>query len=570
MAKKRKGFFGFLSRLLGQEPKPPVAMKADASEALIQHSKQFERGIVKVCEGVHVAIGYGLANVVLLEGDDGIVLIDTLESADAAKILKAELEQVTQKPLKAIILTHNHTDHIFGAGVFAEGQKPDIYAHETTSALIDNISSVLRPVISTRSMRQFGVFLPEEDQINAGIGKRLEIGPEHELALMRPTHTVKDRLAVTIAGMSLELIHAPGETNDHIVVWMPEKKVMVCADNFYHAFPNLYAIRGTSHRDVMKWVKSLDLIRSYPIEYLVPCHTRPIVGKEKVFQTLTDYRDGIQYVHDQTVRWMNHKHTPDQIVSKVQLPEHLANAPFLQEFYGTVAWSVRSIFNGYLGWFSGNPTHLDAYSDVEKARRYEKLAGGMESLKANTKQAFEQEDMQWVLEMTDHILALEPEDETFKEMRRKALIFLGEKQTSANGRNYYLTSALELGGFEIPILRNANPELVQSIAMDFFFRSLSVNLAAERCLELDQCVGFRFPDSQEAYTVHIRKGVAEIQSHFPEKPDVSITMDSYIWKEMLAGLRKPGPAFAKGQIKVDGGIGKLLQFFRCFDREFQQ
>ena len=123
--------------------------------------------------------------------------------------------------------------------------------------------------------------------------------------------------------------------------------------NFYKSFPNLYAIRGTAYRDVTLWVKSLDKMRKLRAQYLVPHHTRPLKGAEKIYETLTNYRDAIQYVHDQTIRWMNKGLTPQAIVEKVKLPNHLAHRPYLREYYGTVQWSVRAIFNGYLGWFHG-------------------------------------------------------------------------------------------------------------------------------------------------------------------------------------------------------------------------
>ena len=65
------------------------------------------------------------------------------------------------------------------------------------------------------------------------------------------------------------------------------------------------------------------------------------------------FRDGIQLVHDQTVRYMNKGLYPDEITRKVQLPPYLAEHPFLQEFYGTVEWSIKAVFANYMGWFSG-------------------------------------------------------------------------------------------------------------------------------------------------------------------------------------------------------------------------
>ena len=413
-------------------------------EVLLEHSNVFEKGVFPVTKGVWVAIGYGLANVVILEGDEGVVLVDSLGSRESAEEVKEAITAVVNKPVHALILTHNHTDHIFGGGVLAPDPDIPVVAHETTSALIDKIVSRLRPIITRRSMRQFGNYLQgSSDFVNSGIGPFLDAGPGKTLALRRPTQTLQDKEVLEYPGMRLQLLHAPGETDDQLVIWWPEKRVLVGADNFYKAFPNLYAIRGTAHRDVMQWVASLDTMRSLRPAFLVPCHTRPVVGEELIFETLTCYRDAIQYVHDQTVRWMNKGLTPDEIVGKVRLPEHLRSKPYLQELYGSVDWSVRSVFQGYLGWFDGNPTHLHPLPPQQKAERLVRLAGGIEAFREQTRQAVQEKEWQWVLELTDSLLCLDKEDSEARGWRIQALRGRGLQESSANGRNYYLTRARE-------------------------------------------------------------------------------------------------------------------------------
>ena len=186
------------------------------------------------------------------------------------------------------------------------------------------------------------------------------------MGYIKPTITFEKELKLSISGIDIELYHAPGETNDQLFVWLPQKQALMPGDNLYKTFPNLYTIRGTTHRDVKGWVQSLDHMRSFNPEYLFPSHTRPLSGPE-VMDTLTLYRDAIQYVHDQTIRLMNKGYYPDQIIEMIQLPETVAKSPFVNEFYGTVRWSVKSIFNGYLGWFNGNISDLDPLSRAEEA-----------------------------------------------------------------------------------------------------------------------------------------------------------------------------------------------------------
>ena len=310
----------------GGKPKAAVPTSATGPQQREAALAPFTKGVQKVTDGVYVALGYSLANSILIEGDDGVIIVDALEGRPQAEEVKAAFRAVTPKPVKALILTHNHADHIFGGRVFTEDRADiPVYAHESTAELIEKTVSLVAPASYVRSLRMFGQCLDPGRQSSCAIGPKLDYHAEN-IALARPTVTFHDKLEVTIAGVRLVLFHAPGETPDQIAVWLPDKRVLIPADNIYEAFPNLYTIRGTTNRDVMSWVNSLDAMRDLEADFLVPCHTRPLAGKEAIAATLTDYRDAIQFVHDQTVRNMNRGLSPDEIVQAVRLPERLVVA----------------------------------------------------------------------------------------------------------------------------------------------------------------------------------------------------------------------------------------------------
>jgi alkyl sulfatase BDS1-like metallo-beta-lactamase superfamily hydrolase len=545
-----------------------AAIPPDA--ALAAHTEEFERRVYHVTDGVHVAVGYGLANSILIEGTDGVIIVDTMESLETAAAVKAAFDRITRKPVRAIIYTHNHSDHIFGARAFVEGAAPPVYAHETTNHYIDQATNVLRPAIYRRSMRMFGNYLPPALVLNAGIGPVLRAGHGGGTpALIRPTHTFSDALALTIAGVHLELVHAPGETDDQIFVWLPEHGVLMPGDNFYKAFPNLYTIRGTPYRDVRAWVASLDAMRARRPRHLVPSHTRPLSGADEIHATLTDYRDAIQFVHDQTVRGINKGLTPEELVETVRLPAHLARKPYLQEYYGTVEWSVRSIFTGYLGWFGGSAAYLSPHSPDERAKRLAALAATGAPLLEQARQALAEQDYRWAAELADNLIRVEPDRAEAREILAAALEQLGAAHRSANGRHYYLTQAAEVAG-EIAIeqidLSEVPLELVNAYPLRSIMMAMAVNLDAGRCLETDRVVGFRFPDVDEAYTIHVRRGIADVQPVFPQRPDVAVTMDATVWREILTGRRNPAVAFVSGDVTVEGSTLELIQFLRLFDR----
>ena len=370
-------------------------------ETLIEHSKEFEKKVLSYeTPGgrIHFAIGFGIANSIMVEGENGNIIIDAADSVYEAEQIYSLFSEKNDNPIKAIIYTHNHGDHTFGAAYYLKSQneKPQIIAHEDTDFYVQRIMGILNPIITSRSTRMFGTSLPEKDLINVGIGPNLSVS-KSPIGYVKPDTTFSDTLKLNIEGIELELYHAPGETNDQIFIWLPKHKALMPGDNINKTFPNLYTIRGTTHRDVKGWIDSIDHMKTFQPEYLFPSHTKPIIGKETIQDALNIYRDAIQYIHDQTIRLMNQGLYPDEIADIVKLPKEIADSPYLYEFYGTVRWSVKSIFNGYLGWFSGNPAELDPLSRKEKASRISDLAGGSDMLLEQLHLAVKEKDMQWAL-----------------------------------------------------------------------------------------------------------------------------------------------------------------------------
>ena len=189
-----------------------------------------------------------------------------------------------------------------------------------------------------------------------------------------------------------------------------------------------------------------DKMREYKAEYLLPGHTRAVTGSAEVEATLKNYRDALEYVLTETLRGMNEGLTPDELAESVRLPESLASLPYLQEYYGTVEWSVRSIYTGYLGWFDGNPTRLGHMNPKERAGKTAAMMGGAARVLEEGRSALERGEAQWTAELCDILLDCGQEREAAAALKADALTELGRRQTSANARHYYLTSARQLKG----------------------------------------------------------------------------------------------------------------------------
>ena len=537
-------------------------------EKLIEHSKEFERQVIsfKTPGGkIHFAIGFGIANSIMVEGDGGNIIIDASDSVFEAEKIYSLFAEQNSNPIKAIIYTHNHGDHTFGTAFYLKNQKekPQIIAHEDTDYYVQRIMGILNPIITQRSTRMFGTLLPKEDFINVGIGASLNVS-KSPTGYIKPDITFQDTLKTNIAGIDIELYHAPGETDDQLFVWLPNHKSLMPGDNIYKTFPNLYTIRGTTHRDVIGWINSIDHMQSFEPEFLFPSHTKPVVGKDKIKEVLMVYRDAIQYIHDQTIRLMNQGYYPDQIVEMVELPEDISNSPYLYEFYGTVRWSVKSIFNGYLGWFNGNPSELDPLSREEKAKRISKLAGGNDNLLSQLKAAVQNEDMQWALELSDYLIALDFFNDEVKNLRQQALIYEGSRSSNPNKRNYFLTSALELqkgfNGFPISV---TNEKLLDEISIDTFFDVLSVRFNPKKHNNDIFKVCFNF-SSGVIKNITLRNSVAVISNSKEIECNIIIQTKEEEFKKILMGISNPVASIASGNVIVQGGNTAFLEFLTKF------
>ena len=418
-----------------------LAQEFAGRDKLRAQSEEFRKDIIKVTDGVYVAVGYSLGNAIMIEGVDGRIIVDTLSGLDDAGAVKTEFDKLSRKPVRAIIYTHFHGDHTAGASAFAGNDQPDVYASHLLVQREPDIGRAGRD-----GGDQFGRGLPPELIINTGVGPQFPrtagATPGANRGYLVPTKLFEnERTLINIAGVRMEVVQAPGETDDHIYIWLPDKKVLLPGDNFYRSFPNIYAIRGTRLRRADLYVTSLEKMLAEAAEYLVPSHSRPIIGAAATKAALTAYHDGIKSVLDQTIAGMKTGLRPDELVDKVKLPPELAASPYLQEFYGGIAWSVRAIYTYYLGWFDGNATNLFPLSGKDRAARVLELAGGQAIVLAKTREALANKDFQWAAELADYVLATQPNHREAKQLKATAFSELGERQANGTARNFYLSSA---------------------------------------------------------------------------------------------------------------------------------
>jgi alkyl sulfatase BDS1-like metallo-beta-lactamase superfamily hydrolase len=356
------------------------------------------------------------SNTFMVVTREGNVIIDTSIAA-AAPGHKRALTAINDGPIKVIVLTHAHGDHTGGVALWKQPGTEIIAqrAHEEFVAY----QLRLRGYFARSNAAQFGVGA-------AGGGA---VGPA-AASPVPPTVLFEDRYSFEVGGVRFDLLHTPGETPDHLTVWMPAAKAAFVGDNFYESFPNLYTLRGTETRKALDYVESLNTVLALEPELVLPSHGPVIRGRDEVRRQLTRYRDAILYVHDATVKGMNEGKSVLTLMQEIKLPPALD----IGESYGKLTWSIRGIYEGYVGWYDGNVSTMfgppsQGYAEVVK------LAGGADAVAARAQQLVESDAVR-ALYLTDMALAVDARHRPALEARLAALRWLDSHSTNSNERGW--------------------------------------------------------------------------------------------------------------------------------------
>lgn len=397
-----------------ETPVPP----ASPTRPLLPADTSRQVKLIRVNDAIAVATGFG--NTFLVTTPEGNVVIDTSVRGTAPRHHQL-LRQVNSKPVKFIILTHGHGDHTGGVSIW-RGEGTKVIAQDEYAEFM-GYQNRLAGFLGKRSGAQFEATTTGSQ---GGSNIPVDILFDHEYSF-------------ELGGIRFELFHAPGETPDHLTVWIPEYRAAFIGDNYYQSFPNLYTLRGTKPRWALDYVNSLNKVLGLKPEIVLPSHGEPIRGNPEIVRTLTQYREAVQYVHDATVKGMNEGKDVYSLMREVKLPPELE----VGEGYGRVSWSVRGIYEGYAGWFDANPATM---YDVPPEAVYldlMELIGDPEKVLKLAREKLESGDMPWALRLIDVVLSTRPENRTALELRLAVLQRLMLDSNNSNERGWINYAIME-------------------------------------------------------------------------------------------------------------------------------
>ena len=382
----------------------------------------------RILDGVYLS--RGLSNSFLIVTPEGRVVINTGMGFEAP-VHKRNYDAVVDSPVRYIILTQGHVDHVGGYDYMAEeGTELIAQANNAACQADDARLSYFRPARS-------GFAFAET------IGKSLRYvqaqgGSPAAQSSPVPTLTFDDEYAFELGGDRFELFSVPGgETIDSLAIWLPERGACFTGNLFSALFghiPNLVTIRGDRYREALGFVESLEKVLALDAEFLLVGHHDPLEGRALIRSELERIRDATLYVHDETIKGMNAGKDVHTLMREIQLPNHLE----VGEGYGKVAWDVRAIWENYAGFFHHRST-TELYGVPAESVHADlaELCGGPEALAKRAAEHLAEGECQRAIHLVEVALGGDPGNRAALEVNLAA-----HRQLDAESENFWLSSWL--------------------------------------------------------------------------------------------------------------------------------
>ncbi|MBA4036164.1 MAG: hypothetical protein C0480_16370 [Bradyrhizobium sp.] len=550
-----------------------------------QSRLNMHHGLFEVVPGVYQVRGLDIANMTLIEGERGVIVVDTLTSIEGARAAMAlYFQHRGKRPVAAVIFTHTHTDHWGGArGVLDDEElagggvpiiAPNLFMEHAVS---ENI--IAGPAMLRRAQYQFGPFLAKgvRGQVDCGLGKSMAAG---SVALLRPT----DLIIATgdkrvIDGVEFEFQMAPNsEAPAEMHFFIPRYKLLNLAENCTHNFHNLLPFRGADVRDALAWSKYLgEALQMWGGKTDAMCgqHHWPVWGHERIDTMIRQQRDLYKFAHDQTIRLMNHGLTATEIAEAIRLPASLEGAWHGRGYYGHIRHNVKAIYQKYLGWYDANPVNLDPLPPVESGRKYVEYMGGGDAILARAAKDFAKGEFRFVAQAVSHLVFAEPDNQAARAMLADTFEQLGYASESSTWRNAYLFGAQELrqGMPKAPPRSTMPRETLAALRTEQLWEVLGVRLNGPKAEGKRIVLNWNFTDTGETFILNLENSALTYAAGAQAaNADAGFTLARGVLDEVIAKLTTFPEAVGAGKINVSGDpmrLGELMMLMDEFPRMFE-
>jgi alkyl sulfatase BDS1-like metallo-beta-lactamase superfamily hydrolase len=538
-------------------------------------------GLFQVTDNIFQVRGFDLSVMSVIEGKAGVVVVDPLLTREtAAAALTLYRTHRGDKPVVAVIYTHSHADHFGGVrGVVNEEDvragKVSIFAPDgfMEHAVSENVYA--GNAMSRRASYMYGPLLPKgpRGNVDAGLGKTTSTG---EVTLIAPTNLVtKTGQKARIAGMEFVFLMAPhSEAPAEMLFYLPVSKALCAAEDATHTLHNLYTLRGAQVRDPLLWSGYLQEVLTLwgdDAEVMFASHHWPTWGNADVTRLLASQRDLYKYLHDQTLHLANQGHTLLEIGEMVALPPELARTWANRDYYGTVNHNAKAVYQRYLGWFDGNPSHLHTLPPPQAGAKYVEFMGGPDAVLRKARGSIDAGEYRWAAQVLDHLVFADPGNERARLLLADTLEQLGYQAESGPWRAFYLTGAMELrnGVRDLPAPDTASADVIAGMTPEMFLDYLAVRLDGKKAAGKTLTLALVLDDGtkQRNYTLTLENAVLHHSSVKSSDPvDATVMLDTPTLFAVSGGQLDLAEAIRQGKVRVAGDQRKLEQFLTLFDK----
>ncbi|HEY7542814.1 MAG TPA: alkyl sulfatase dimerization domain-containing protein [Methylomirabilota bacterium] len=535
-------------------------------------------GLFRVADRIYQIRGFDVSNMTLIESDRGLIVVDPLMSTEVARAgLELYTQHRGQRPVVAVIYSHSHVDHYGGVrGIVDERDvsagrveiwAPDRFMQEVVSENVIAGTAMVR-----RAQFQFGPTLPKgpRGQVDTGLGKATSRGT---VTLIPPTRVIKEPMEThRIDGIEIVFQLTPEtEAPAEMHMFHPGLKALNLAENATHNLHNIYPIRGAQARDANAWAKYLnEALDRFGREANVAFaqHHWPVWGNARVRDFLGKQRDLYKYLHDQTVRLMNHGYKAAEIAERLTLPRSLGSTWHVRGYYGTLSHNAKSVYQRYIGWYDANPANLNPLPPVERGRKYVEYMGGADAVMRRARADFARGEYRFVAEALSHVVFADPANTEARRLGADALEQLGYAAESATWRNAYLLGALELRrGVPATTARApVSPDVVRAMSLDLFFDYLGIRINGEKAEGLRIVVNWEFSDLDRRYIVNLENSaLTYLADRRSDSADATVTLERAALNRLVLREVPFTDAVERGLVRVEGDAAKVAELFGLLD-----
>ncbi len=300
--------------------------------------------IIRVADGVYAAIGRAgvYANGAFIVNQDDVVVVDTHLRPSWARDLIGEIRKITDKPVRYVVDTHWHPDHVQGnqAYVAAFGPTVEYLAqHNTREDMIKkgipSVEQQLHQDVPQAVARLEKTLADGKDAQGNPLTPEARSQLDSQLAMQRSYLEELKQIHITLPTLTFErslILHKPnrdihiyyfgkGHTRGDVVVYLPKEKVIMTGDLLTGGIPFM--------RDAypVEWISALEAMQKLDWNQAIPGHGSVQQGKTQLGKLIAYMRDMVAAVREAVAKGM----TVEQAKKAIDLSRYAGDFPgFLQ------------------------------------------------------------------------------------------------------------------------------------------------------------------------------------------------------------------------------------------------